>query len=83
MPTQKLKVLYRELKDYTSYLATVVKDSEKEIFDIMEGRKELIANCPSRASGAEIVYRQVKKRSDEVQSLVEQVNQAIFREGQP
>lgn len=72
---------YKRLKSWADSLNNVVEGSYDEIKDALNPETKLPKGCPSHASLAELVLRQVKKKLREVNGAVEDVEKAIWKEG--
>ena len=78
-PTLTLADALNELQNWSSALANTVQAHREEILDTLENLAEpILPNAPSRASQAELVFRQIKSRFGEVSFMVQAVEDAIW-----
>lgn len=72
---------YDQLVSWTKTLLSTVEGMRSQVQEALDPASKLPEHCPSHASMAELVFRQVRKRLDEVVHCVDAVEKAIRETG--
>lgn len=69
---------FERLQDFTTSLSLTVKDTLPNREQILDGKRPLPDNCPSKESMAELELSGIKKNLSEVVAAVDDIEKALF-----
>lgn len=78
MVAREFDQAYDRLRSWSRALVNVAVDMEEQVREALDPTSEIPDNCPSHASLAELVFREVKKKLREVAGAVRDVENAIW-----
>lgn len=73
---------YERLRSWSQTLRNTIENNLPQIRNALTSDEPLPENCPSRASMAALILRQIKQSFDEVKGCIEDIEKQIWKEGQ-